>query len=278
MVPFNSFSHFVFLSYVLLSHMKLGFVTSVEGKEKKLANSKSNSYIKKETGFFIGKFIHGQYLEYHALNGFSTPKSAMKICEADFECAGFTYQGAKTVDQKFYILFFRYVAPPSISLSSVTNEEKVWTSYRVKRSFVVLPRRKEIGETSNIASNVDNEISTFCENVLSIMRMQSDDKKISFGNKIKWIVPNIKAITIDPFSKQHKDNPESHSSFAISELYENEEVFTLKKSNESRDQSTLLTFIRLDPAIEDINDGKSSIILVSLCICVLRIEGINNPQ
>lgn len=261
MILFSTFSHFLFLTYVLLFHIKLGFVISIEGKEKNGEYYKSNSYFKKETGFFIGRFIHGNYFEYHALNGILNPKHAVKICEADFECAGFTYQGAKGVDQKFYINFFRYVAPPSISLSSVTNEEKVWTSYRVKRSFVVLPRRKETGVSSNIESNVGNDISTFCENALSVMRMQSDEKKISFGNKIKWIVTNIKAITIDPFAKQH--NLESRSTFAISQIYANEDVFTLQHSNVNRNQSSLLTFIRLDPPIEDINDESSSIILVS---------------
>ena len=71
------------------------------------------------------------------------PKKAVELCEGDIECAGFTYSGAKSVGQPFYIYFYRYITPSSISMLSVTNEERVWTSYRVKRNFVVLPGKRK---------------------------------------------------------------------------------------------------------------------------------------
>lgn len=263
---FRPLSKFIFPFCVILFHLIIDSFADNNEKENSVKNSKSNSYLKKETGFFVGRFVSGHYLEYPELNGFYDPKSAVNVCEADFECTGFTYQGAKNVGQRFYIYFFRYVAPPSFSLSSVTNEEKVWTSYRVKRSFVVLPKKKE-KQQSIILSNVDNKLSTLSENVLSGMAIKSDDKRISFGNKMKWSVPKYKAITIDPFSEQYNDNQKSRYTFALSEVYANEDKFTLQNGDINRNHSKLLTIIRLDPPIENADKENSDIISVRLKTC-----------
>ena len=262
MLLFRAFSHFSFPIYILLLNFIIGPVISTKTNENNIKTSKTNSYIKKETGFFIGKFTPGHYLEYLELNGFYKPKSAVNICEADFECTGFSYQGAKSVDQSLYIYFFRYIAPPSISLSSVTNEEKVWTSYRVKRSFVVFPLTQE-NERSSKITKIDDEVSKFSEYVLSGMGVQNDEKRISFGNKIKWSIPNYKAITIDPFTKLFKDNTKSRSTFGISKVYLNEDKLTFSNSDLSRNKSTLLTIIRLNPPIEDAEKKSNSFIKVS---------------
>ena len=253
----------IFPFCVILFHLIIDSCADNNEKENSFKNSKSNSYLRKETGFFVGKFVPGYYLEYPELNGFFDPKIAVKICEADFECTGFTYQGAKNVGQRFYVNFFRYVAPPSFSLSSVTNEEKVWTSYRVKRSFVVLQKKKYKEESIKI-SQVDNKLSTLSENVLSGMAIKSDDKRISFGNKMKWSVPKYKAITIDPLTKQYNDNQKSRYTFALSEVYTNEDTLTLQQFDINRNQTKLLTIIRLDPPIESADNENSNIISVRL--------------
>ena len=260
--------HFPF--WFILFHVILHSAVTNNAKEKSGANSKSISYIKKETGFFTGRYVVGHYLEYPELNGFFSPKSAVTICEGDFDCTGFTYQGAKNVGQSFYIYFFRYVAPPSISLSSVTNEEKVWTSYRVKRSFVTLPMKKGIKES--IPSENDNDkVSSLSADVLSVMAINNDEKRIALGNKIKWSVPNYKAITLDPFSKQYKDNTKSSHTFAISERYANEDKFRLLNLDISRNQSHFLTILRLNPPIENINDKDDRIISVKFNI-IFRLD------
>ena len=256
-------SKFIFPFCVILFHLIIDSFADNNEKENSVRNAKSNSYFKKETGFFVGRFIFGHYLEYPELNGFLDPKTAVKICDADFECTGFTYQGAKNVGQRFYIYFFRYVAPPSFSLSSVTNEEKVWTSYRVKRSFVVLPKKIEKEESTQL-SNLDNKLSTLSENVLSGMAIKSDDKRISFGNKMKWSAPKYKAIIIDPLTKQSNGNQKLRYTFALTEVYANEDEFTLQHFDINRNQTKLLTIIRLDPPIESADKDNSNIISVRL--------------
>ena len=258
---FRPLSPFSFLFCVILYHLIVDSFAKSNVKENIRKEDKSNSYSKKETGYFVGRFVSGHYLEYQELNGFYDPKIAVKICEANFECAGFTYQGAKNVGQRFYIYFFRYVTPRLFSLSSVTNEEKVWTSYRVKRSFVVLPKKKEKEESIKI-SKVDNKLSTLSENVLSGMAIKSDDKRISFGNKMKWSAPKYKVITIDPLTKQNNDDQKSRYTFTLTEVYANEDKFKLQHFDINRNQTTLLTIIRLDPPIENTDSEKSSIISV----------------
>ena len=60
------------------------------------------------------------------------------------------------------------------------------------------------------------------------MAIKSDDKRISFGNKMKWSAPKYKVITIDPLTKQNNDDQKSRYTFTLTEVYANEDKFTLQ--------------------------------------------------
>ena len=66
-----------------------------------------------------------------------TPKNAQTLCEADIQCAGFTYKGAKDLGQKFRMNFFHYI-PDSAIESAKSSGDWTWTSYKVARPFVLL--------------------------------------------------------------------------------------------------------------------------------------------
>ena len=196
------------------------------------------------------------------------PKKAVETCEADIECAGFTYSGAKNVGQEFYIYFFRYVASPSISVSAINNDEKVWTTYRVKRSFVVISGRNEMKKDSVGKPNIIKNATLFCNNVLSSMGIQKDEKRISLSNKIRWTLPDIKAITIDPFSDEH---PSEYIN-EILEIYKNKDALTLQNLSLSPNQSKWLTILRLNPPIEDMGSKNSGITSVIFIVNTLVIK------
>ena len=66
-----------------------------QGHSKK-ANKKNSKAHKKRpsSSTFVGKYISTQCIEYEALNGWMTPKTAKRLCDEDLACAGFTYKGS----------------------------------------------------------------------------------------------------------------------------------------------------------------------------------------
>ena len=91
----------------------------------------------KTTGFFVGQIPLGKF-EYPDLKAVLKPQQARVICENDLECAGFTWKGAKILDIPHPITFFRYVSESTFT----AGNNYQWTSYRVKRSFVVVAGKK----------------------------------------------------------------------------------------------------------------------------------------
>jgi hypothetical protein len=60
--------------------------------------------IKSFTTFTPGRF------EYPNLNGYYSPKQAVKLCEEDLSCGGFTYKGTpKSPQNSLEVFFFHYV-------------------------------------------------------------------------------------------------------------------------------------------------------------------------
>ena len=264
MMLFDNFFVLVFIIHVTALCNCSKSVDSFKRKEN-VSNKNSTSALKKESGFFVGRVMHGYYVEYSEINTFLHPKMAVEKCEGDVECAGFTYAGAKSVGQPFYIYFFRYVAPPSISVLSVRSDEKVWTSYWVKRNFVIIPGRTEKKRGWIMPYNITKAAKSFCSDILTIMSIQNDEKRISMANKIKWVkfqdkiheeIPEVKAMTIDPHLA-NKDSPRS-----VVEMYEDKDVIKLQDFN-CRDKDVIkpkdwncsfnktkhLTILRLHPSI-----------------------------
>jgi hypothetical protein len=94
-----------------------------------------------KSGFSPGRIAPGRF-EYPANNGWMLPEEAVKICENDEACAGFTFRGAFRVKSKTVeIYFFNFVQPTK------TLTHTHWSSYRVKgRNYVKIPM--EISELS----------------------------------------------------------------------------------------------------------------------------------
>ena len=83
-----------------------------------------------------GRVKPGKF-EYHKINSFITIEEAIKKCDEDLACAGFTFKGAtKTLTYPMQMYFF-HVIPP-------TNENDIpyfyWSTYKTNRFFVKLPR------------------------------------------------------------------------------------------------------------------------------------------
>jgi hypothetical protein len=77
-------------------------------------------------GFYGGRIPPGKF-EYPKHNGWLLPKNAVKICENDLACGGFTFRGAFKVDfQLVEVYFFHFVQVPSESEVNYYH----WSSYR----------------------------------------------------------------------------------------------------------------------------------------------------
>jgi hypothetical protein len=87
-------------------------------------------------GFSTGRIKEGSF-EYSTLNGWMTPKEAVKLCEEDVGCAGFTFHGVLIEDVEFEMYFFSYI--PRIHFNSGHPSHWAWTSYKVSRDFVLFP-------------------------------------------------------------------------------------------------------------------------------------------
>ena len=246
---YTDFSSRIHIIYVIFACAYFYSISSTKSKgnvDTKKSKSLQDASHKKDAGFYIGKIPRGHYLDYAELNEFMYPKKAVELCEGDIECAGFAYSGAKSVGQPFYIYFYRYITPSSISMLSVTNEERVWTSYRVKRNFVVLPGKRKSNKNAIFGSNNDTPpVLDFCKNVLSTISILENQKRISIMNKIKWVDPVISAITVEPFVNSNVN--------IITNTYLDTDDFTLQELDINNTKSRWLTLLRLHPAIKDQN-------------------------
>ncbi len=57
--------------------------------------------------FVPGRIVHGEF-EYPELSGRMSVRKAVMICEADPECAGFTFLGTMELDIERHVGFFRW--------------------------------------------------------------------------------------------------------------------------------------------------------------------------
>jgi hypothetical protein len=88
---------------------------------------------------YIGRVPPSQDFEYSSLNGFYSPKRAKQICENDFQCAGFTFKGTRSISNIVpEVYFFHFIDENSEYL---TTEIKYphWTTYIVgSRDYVAI--------------------------------------------------------------------------------------------------------------------------------------------
>lgn len=118
----------VFSSFLVLTY------GSEDQKKKK------SKKVPKTHGFFVGQIPLGRF-EYPELNTLLKPNQAQIICENDLECAGFTFKGPKNhLDIPHPITFFRFVSESTFTETKRANLH--WTSYRVKRNFVIVAGKK----------------------------------------------------------------------------------------------------------------------------------------
>lgn len=119
--------------------------------DRTIAKTKSKG-IASKGGYKVGRLPGGQF-EYPELNGHYTPSEAAAACEADLQCAGFTFKGSRAVDVKASTFFFHYVRPGEFQLLGTTPKTLwQWTSYRVERPFVALSATFQ--ETGHVMSDL----------------------------------------------------------------------------------------------------------------------------
>ncbi len=94
-----------------------------------------------DSGYAVGRLPVADGFDYDGLRGRHRPDEAAEACEADLECAGFTFRGSRTADVDAVTFFRRYVSAQDFRrLRSNPDPKRFhWTSYRVRRNFVLLP-------------------------------------------------------------------------------------------------------------------------------------------
>ena len=94
--------------------------------------------VKRHRRWFVGRVPPSSF-EYPKLNGNYFPKHARRLCEGDFQCAGFTFKGLQNQTSfKPEIYFFHLV---NESATYLTTEIKYphWTTYvACSRQYVVI--------------------------------------------------------------------------------------------------------------------------------------------
>lgn len=95
---------------------------------------------KNYSNFYRGRIPPGSF-EYVKLNGFYKPKDAVKVCEQDLACAGFTFKGTPFLKKlEFEVYFFHYFPHRFFEKRPLNvSQYNHWTSYKVtQRNFVKL--------------------------------------------------------------------------------------------------------------------------------------------
>ena len=184
------------ISVILLTFLLFlnpSFCEKVKKSDKK---SKGGGAKKKTglTGFIVGRLNPEHGLELSQFNGYYSPDEASAFCERNIECAGFTFRGAKGVSQKFRVKFFRFVSPKTFE-DAKKGGNWIWTSYRVKRSFVAIFHR-QIAVDKNV-DNTDNKLVKTFESLIG----KSEDEKFVSNFKWKFL---FSAISIPFFGKSTK--------------------------------------------------------------------------
>ena len=99
--------------------------------------------------WFVGRISPSRF-EYSAINQFCWPKKAIHICEADLQCAGFTFKGTKTVNMsKPEIYFFHFVNENDEAITTKIRYPH-WSSYIVSRHIVLINASYEILPNDNV--------------------------------------------------------------------------------------------------------------------------------
>ena len=86
-------------AFILVFIFLINYGLCKVSKDKKAKTPKNH-------GYFYGAIPGGKF-EYEEINGHMSPDQAVEICEADLQCAGFTYHGVKIPDIPHQISFFR---------------------------------------------------------------------------------------------------------------------------------------------------------------------------
>ena len=124
---------------------------------------------------------------------------------SDLECGGFTYRGAKGVDQPFLIHFFRLLPPYSTLVKHVGKSrlELIWTSYKVKRKFVALPGAPVYNTDGGQLEVAGPAVAKFMESVNQVWSLEhGQEKKSKAAAKLVWPQEDVMGIVIDPFNSQ----------------------------------------------------------------------------
>ena len=107
------------------------------------SSKKATKKTEQKSKFLLGRIPPGCF-EYPELNGYFSPKEAIKICESDTSCGGFTFKGVTNSPKKeFDTYFFHFVPKELFEKEFSQNQSFHWTSYIVQnRNFTELKNYK----------------------------------------------------------------------------------------------------------------------------------------
>jgi len=170
------------------------------------------SSVSPKTGLFIGRISEGNF-EYSKLNGRMTAENAIKLCDNDEKCGGFTYKGSNLVNREYDIFFFHIVINVKIGLASWK-----WIFYKTNKRFIVFPGRflshTKLTVVKELKNGADSmEICNKIHDCVGVLRTRNstasvllDSLDIETFKKSNKKVTLMKIIDADADTKIHSKN------------------------------------------------------------------------
>ena len=123
--------------------------------------------------------IHYKNFEYKILNkdSFMTAEAAVKLCEIDSACGGFTFHGIDIPDKKHNIFFVHFI--PFDGIKIYGKDSFLWNTYRSRKTILRLP-----GKVKNLDKRINftlffthvkkySQINFSCQNYIIFAKLFS---------------------------------------------------------------------------------------------------------
>jgi hypothetical protein len=169
------------------------------------ASASASAKYKQKSGFYASRVPPGRF-EYPIHNGWMLTQEAVKICENDLACGGFTFRGAFKPKKILVEVYFFHVIQDQDPEPGQKKKFYNWSTYRVKsRNFLLL--RAKIVTSTNMSSTAQECLTgsetNKCSDVPDVL--SCDPEQIR--QVLKKVSPEIVAISF-----KHKKSQKSSSS------------------------------------------------------------------
>ena len=132
-----------------------------EAEQIKSAESTNTNKISKDDasllyhGWHRGRIMSYNNFEYKGQHGWMTSKEAVKKCDIDPACGGFTFFGFDVEDQKHYIFFVTYIPFNGIRKREIVIDNLLWNTYRSIKKVIRIPGKPHILHHKNVVTDPD---------------------------------------------------------------------------------------------------------------------------